>query len=80
MERTQNCIWIIQSDFALIVTFDSLLNPYLCLQVGPTGKVVGIDHIPELVQASLQNLRADDPELLDSGRVKLIGESLSRGV
>ncbi|XP_048831133.1 l-isoaspartyl protein carboxyl methyltransferase, like isoform X1 [Brienomyrus brachyistius] len=40
--------------------------------VGPTGKVVGIDHIPELVQASLQNLRADDPELLDSGRVKLI--------
>ncbi|XP_018619620.1 l-isoaspartyl protein carboxyl methyltransferase, like isoform X2 [Scleropages formosus] len=40
--------------------------------VGPTGKVVGIEHIPELVEDSLRNVRADDPELLTSGRVKLL--------
>ncbi|KAL2099106.1 hypothetical protein ACEWY4_005586 [Coilia grayii] len=40
--------------------------------VGPTGKVVGIDHIDELVQKSVRNVQADDPELLSSGRIKLI--------
>uniref|UniRef100_A0A8C1HMK0 L-isoaspartyl protein carboxyl methyltransferase, like n=1 Tax=Cyprinus carpio carpio TaxID=630221 RepID=A0A8C1HMK0_CYPCA len=42
------------------------------LQVGPSGKVVGIDHIDELVQASVKNVQADDPELLASGRIKLV--------
>lgn len=46
------------------------------LQVGPSGKVVGIEHIDELVQASLKNVQADDPELLASGRIKLVGEGL----
>ncbi|KAI1895663.1 hypothetical protein AGOR_G00108540 [Albula goreensis] len=40
--------------------------------VGPTGRVVGIDHIDELVQESIRNIRGDDPELLTSGRIKLI--------
>ncbi|XP_047013378.2 l-isoaspartyl protein carboxyl methyltransferase, like isoform X1 [Ictalurus punctatus] len=40
--------------------------------VGPTGKVVGIDHIAELVQASVKNVQADELELLTSGRVKLV--------
>ncbi|KTG04977.1 hypothetical protein cypCar_00001217 [Cyprinus carpio] len=40
--------------------------------VGPSGKVVGIDHIDELVQASVKNVQADDPELLTSGRIKLV--------
>ncbi|XP_027028169.2 l-isoaspartyl protein carboxyl methyltransferase, like [Tachysurus fulvidraco] len=40
--------------------------------VGPTGKVVGIEHIEELVQASVKNVQADDPELLTSGRIKLM--------
>ncbi|XP_031435741.1 l-isoaspartyl protein carboxyl methyltransferase, like isoform X2 [Clupea harengus] len=40
--------------------------------VGPTGKVVGIDHIDELVQKSVRHVQADDPELLSSGRIKLI--------
>ncbi|XP_063040524.1 l-isoaspartyl protein carboxyl methyltransferase, like isoform X2 [Engraulis encrasicolus] len=40
--------------------------------VGPAGKVVGIDHIDELVQRSVRNVEADDPELLSSGRIKLI--------
>ena len=45
------------------------------MQVGPTGKVVGIEHIDELVQASVKNVKADDPELLTSGRIKLVGRA-----
>lgn len=44
------------------------------VQTGPTGRVVGIEHINELVQISIKNVQADDPELLSSGRIKLIGE------
>lgn len=45
------------------------------VQVGPTGKVVGIEHIEELVRAAVRNIQADDPELLTSGRIKLEGEN-----
>lgn len=44
------------------------------MQVGPSGKVVGIDHIDELVQSSIKNVQADDPDLLASGRIKLVGK------
>lgn len=37
--------------------------------------MVGIEHIDELVQMSIKNVQADDPELLSSGRIKLVGES-----
>lgn len=37
--------------------------------------MVGIEHIDELVQMSIKNVQADDPELLTSGRIKLMGES-----
>ncbi|XP_040206483.1 protein-L-isoaspartate(D-aspartate) O-methyltransferase isoform X4 [Rana temporaria] len=40
--------------------------------VGPKGQVVGIDHIKELVDDSVNNVKKDDPALLSSGRVKLI--------
>jgi hypothetical protein len=36
--------------------------------------VVGIDHIPELVEKSRKNLDNDRPGLLESGKVKLIGK------
>ncbi|XP_037550841.1 l-isoaspartyl protein carboxyl methyltransferase, like isoform X3 [Nematolebias whitei] len=39
---------------------------------GPSGRVVGIEHIDELVQMSIKNVQADDPELLSSGRVRFI--------
>ena len=32
--------------------------------IGEKGQVYGIEHIPELVQTSISNLRADDPALL----------------
>lgn len=48
---------------------------YHFMQTGPMGRVVGIEHIDELVQMSIKNVQADDPELLSSGRIKLVGES-----
>jgi len=42
--------------------------------VGPTGKAVGVEHIKELVNESIRNVKEDDPTLLSSGRVKLVGE------
>uniref|UniRef100_A0A3B4AII5 Protein-L-isoaspartate(D-aspartate) O-methyltransferase n=1 Tax=Periophthalmus magnuspinnatus TaxID=409849 RepID=A0A3B4AII5_9GOBI len=39
--------------------------------VGAKGKVIGIDHIKELVDDSINNVKKDDPSLLTSGRIKL---------
>lgn len=50
---------------------------HLCVlasQVGPKGKVIGIDHIKELVDDSLTNVKKDDPNFITSGRVTLMGE------
>lgn len=35
--------------------------------------MVGIEHISQLVEMSKINVQADDPELLTSGRIKLVG-------
>ncbi|XP_064421134.1 l-isoaspartyl protein carboxyl methyltransferase, like isoform X1 [Latimeria chalumnae] len=40
--------------------------------VGTNGKVVGIEHIKQLVYESIQNVKSDDPNLISTGRVKLI--------
>ena len=40
--------------------------------VGVTGKVVGVDHIKELVDLSIENTKKADATLLDSGRLQLI--------
>lgn len=50
------------------------LSVFHCLQTGPGGRVVGIEHINSLVQMSVKNVQADDPELLNSGRIKFVGE------
>lgn len=42
--------------------------------MGPKGKVIGIDHIKELVDDSVNNVKKDDPDLISSGRIKLIGK------
>lgn len=49
------------------------VTPSALSQVGPKGKVIGIDHIKELVDDSISNVKKDDPSLITSGRVKLIG-------
>jgi protein-L-isoaspartate(D-aspartate) O-methyltransferase len=50
-----------------------LIVHFVFVQVGETGKVVGIDHIDGLVDMSIKNIKSDKPELLSSGRVKLVG-------
>ncbi|KAF8931006.1 hypothetical protein BGZ58_007907, partial [Dissophora ornata] len=37
--------------------------------VGPQGRVVGVDHIPELVELSTSNTLKDHPEYLQDGRI-----------
>ncbi|XP_059569911.1 protein-L-isoaspartate(D-aspartate) O-methyltransferase isoform X3 [Alligator mississippiensis] len=49
-----------------------ILTACFARMVGPKGRVVGIDHIKELVDDSINNVKKDDPTLLSSGRVKLI--------
>ncbi|KAM4625162.1 l-isoaspartyl protein carboxyl methyltransferase, like isoform 3-T3 [Polymixia lowei] len=57
---------------ALELLSDKLTEGSSALDVGPSGKVVGIEHIDELVRMSVKNVQADDPELLSSGRIKLV--------
>ncbi|KAG7275450.1 hypothetical protein CRUP_033183 [Coryphaenoides rupestris] len=57
---------------ALEVLNDKLVEGASALDVGPGGKVVGIEHIDELVQMSVKTVQSDDPELLSSGRIKFV--------
>lgn len=43
-----------------------------CVQIGPAGKVIGIEHIEELVDYSIRNVRKHNADLLDSGRLELL--------
>uniref|UniRef100_A0A8C8G2M8 Protein-L-isoaspartate(D-aspartate) O-methyltransferase n=1 Tax=Oncorhynchus tshawytscha TaxID=74940 RepID=A0A8C8G2M8_ONCTS len=49
-----------------------ILSACFARMVGPKGKVIGIDHIKELVDDSITNVKKDDPGLITSGRIKLI--------
>ncbi|XP_024912619.1 protein-L-isoaspartate(D-aspartate) O-methyltransferase isoform X1 [Cynoglossus semilaevis] len=49
-----------------------ILSVCFARMVGPRGKVIGIDHIKELVDDSINNVNKDDPSLITSGRVTLI--------
>jgi len=44
----------------------------MALMIGQRGLAVGIDHIPELVNMSIENIKRDQPNLIESNRVKLI--------
>ncbi|KAI3653741.1 hypothetical protein MP228_001688 [Amoeboaphelidium protococcarum] len=47
--------------------------------IGPTGHVVGIDHVPSLVDQSIENVRRDDATLIESGRLQLIAGDGRKG-
>lgn len=47
----------------------------MAFMVGEAGRVVGIEHIPELVTMATKNIQNDNPELLISERIKLIGKN-----
>ena len=48
------------------------LTACMAEMVGKTGKVVGIEHIPELVEQSKQNMKRGNADLLESGQVVLV--------
>ncbi|XP_021929104.1 protein-L-isoaspartate(D-aspartate) O-methyltransferase isoform X3 [Zootermopsis nevadensis] len=48
------------------------LTVCMALMVGETGVAVGIDHIPELVEFSRNNVQRDKPALLENNRLKLM--------
>ncbi|CAG2117133.1 unnamed protein product [Medioppia subpectinata] len=48
------------------------LTACMALMVGQRGMAVGIDHMPELVNLSVENIRRDQPNLIESKRVKMI--------
>ncbi|KAI5094392.1 protein-L-isoaspartate(D-aspartate) O-methyltransferase isoform X1 [Silurus meridionalis] len=50
-----------------------ILSVCFARMVGPKGKVIGIDHIKELVDDSINNVKKDDPTLISSGRINLLG-------
>ena len=58
------------SHFAMLY----LTRAALFFQVGETGRVIGIDHIKELVDWSIANVQKDHGYLLESGQVKLVSE------
>lgn len=47
------------------------LTACMAVMLGENGKAVGIDHIPELVEKSIENVKKDSPELLNSQRIIL---------
>ena len=48
------------------------LTACMAEMVGKNGKVVGIDHIPELVEQSKRNMKKGNADLLASGQVVLV--------
>ncbi|XP_034934678.1 protein-L-isoaspartate(D-aspartate) O-methyltransferase-like [Chelonus insularis] len=40
--------------------------------VGPRGRVIGVEHIPELIEISTRNVRDDCPHFLKEGRLKFV--------
>ena len=42
------------------------------LQIGKNGKVVGIEHIPELVDLAKANTRKHHADLLNNGQVRFV--------
>lgn len=55
---------------------------FYTFQVGPSGKAVGIDHIPELVSESVENIKKDSnlASLLESGQMKLVSGDGRQGL
>lgn len=54
------------------------LTACMALMIGSRGRVIGVEHIPELVDKSIENVQIDHPELLSSNRVKFKGKKITR--
>lgn len=51
------------------------LTACMAIMLGETGRVVGIEHIPDLVTLATKNIKNDNPHLLNSDRAKLLGKN-----
>lgn len=49
------------------------LTACMALMTGSNGLVVGIEHIPELNLFAIENIKKDNPELVEYGRVQFVG-------
>lgn len=52
------------------------LTACMAFMVGIRGKVVGIEHIPELMELSIKAVQQDCPHFLDEGRIKFVGKGI----
>ena len=57
--------------------YRSIHYSFTSLQVAPTGKVYGIDHIEQLVVDATADMKRGNPELLSEKKVELIGMWMS---
>ncbi|XP_050450620.1 protein-L-isoaspartate(D-aspartate) O-methyltransferase-like isoform X3 [Cataglyphis hispanica] len=48
------------------------LSACMAYMVGSNGCVIGIEHIPELIEISTRNVREDNPHFLKENRIKFI--------
>jgi protein-L-isoaspartate(D-aspartate) O-methyltransferase len=49
------------------------LTACMAHMVGIHGLVIGVEHIPELVEISINNVQKDHPEFLQNGCIKFLG-------
>ncbi|XP_054257611.1 protein-L-isoaspartate(D-aspartate) O-methyltransferase-like isoform X2 [Macrosteles quadrilineatus] len=50
------------------------LTVCMALMVGASGRVVGVEHMPELLNKSITNVMHDKPHLLRDSIIKLVGD------
>ncbi|XP_011691402.1 PREDICTED: protein-L-isoaspartate(D-aspartate) O-methyltransferase-like isoform X2 [Wasmannia auropunctata] len=48
------------------------LSACMAFMVGSRGRVIGIEHIPELIEISTRNVREDNPHFLKEDRIKFV--------
>ena len=53
------------------------LTACMAHMVGSQGLVIGIEHIPELVEISIRNVKGDKPAFLEDGRLKFVGKPIN---
>ncbi|KAL4719539.1 hypothetical protein ACJJTC_017814 [Scirpophaga incertulas] len=71
LERLKN--QLVPGEKALDVGSGSgYLTACMAIMLGEQGRVVGIEHIPDLVTLATKNINNDNPSLLSSERIKLI--------
>lgn len=56
------------------------LTACMAHMLGEKGRVVGIEHIPELVKLATKNINQDNPALLASERIKLVGAYITKTI